>query len=344
MTIIMNKITTMLVCVGLATGISNAQSVAKSEKIADGLYELAVSEKDNHVYIASAGSRTTPGGYIFKLAPHTLAKVDSIALQENPPFGVIINQKTQTLYTSNTRSNSVSAIDLKTGKLLATITHGKEKSHTRELIVDEDENLIYVSDVGDPSSIWVIDGKTNTFSHLIENTGKTTTGMALDKKRKQIYVTNLGTNEIAVVDLASRAVVRTFPSGGEGSTNIIFDAKDDRLFVANQKSGDVSILQASTGQHLRNVKTGEGALGVSFDVKRNRIYVANRQAGTVTIVDGKDYTIFGSLSTGTYPNTVAVNQKSGEAYVSNKAKSGRRGDPAPVPPDPNGDTVTLIKW
>ncbi|MCW5911138.1 MAG: YncE family protein [Cyclobacteriaceae bacterium] len=327
----------------LAGGMATAQSIVKSERIAPGLYELAVSEKDNHVYVASVGSRTTPGGYIFKLDPQTLAKVDSFNLKETPPFGVTINQKTQTLYTSNTRTNSVSAVDLKTGKVLATIKHGKEKSHTRELIVDEDTNTIYVSDVGDPSSIWVIDGKTNTFSYLIENTGKTTTGMALDKKKKQIYVTNMGSNEIAVIDVASKKVVRTFPSVGESPTNIIFDAKGDRLFVVNQKTADLNVFEASTGKHIHNIKTGEGALGVNYDAKRNRIYVANRTAGTVTVIDAKTYAVVSSLNTGTYPNTVAINPKTGNAYVTNKAKSARRDDPTPQAPDLNGDTVTLIK-
>ncbi len=327
----------------LAGGMATAQSIVKSERIAPGLYELAVSEKDNHVYVASTGSRTEPGGYIFKLDPQTLAKVDSFNLNDTPPFGVIINQKTQTLYTSNTRTNSVSAVDLKTGKVLATIKHGKEKSHTRELIVDEDTNTIYVSDVGDPSSIWVIDGKTNTFSHLIENTGKTTTGMALDKKKKQIYVTNMGTNEVAVIDLATKAVVRTFASGGEGSTNIVFDAKSDRLFVANQKSADITVLQASTGKFIQSIKTGEGALGVTFNAKKELIYVANRTAGTVTVIDAKKYAVVATLNTGTFPNTVVINQKTGEAYVTNKAKGPRRDDPTPQAPDLNGDTVTLIK-
>lgn len=340
---IKHKTPTILAALVLAGGMATAQTIDKSARVAPGLYELAISEKDNYVYVASTGSRAVPGGYIFKLDPKTLAKVDSIDLKETPPFGVTINQKTQTLYTSNTRTNSVSAIDLKTGKVLATIKNGKEKSHTRELIVDEDSNTIYVSDVGDPSSIWVIDGKTNTFSHLIENTGKNTTGMALDKKNKQIYITNLGTNEIALIDLKTKAVVKTFASGGEGSTNIVFDEKGDRLFVANQKSGDITVLQASTGKFIQSVKTGEGALGVTFNTKKELIYVANRTAGTVTVIDAKSYAVLKSLSTGTYPNTVVVNQKTGEAYVTNKAKSARRDDPTPPAPDLNGDTVTLIK-
>ena len=118
--------------------------------------------------------------------------VDSVSLKENPPFGIGINNKTQIVYTTNTRTNSVSAVDLKTGELLATISNGAEKSHTREVLVDEDNNLVYISDVGDPSNIWVIDGKTNQFLHQIDNLGKTATGMTFLDNKEKIFDRNWG--------------------------------------------------------------------------------------------------------------------------------------------------------
>lgn len=328
---------------GAADQQANAQSVGKSEKISAGLYEIVVSDKTDAVYVAAAGSRGNPNGQIFKLDPNTLAKTDSIDVKIAPGYGLGINQKTQTLYTSNTRDNSVHAIDLKSGRILATINNGKERSHTREIVVDEDKNLAYVSDVGKESSIWVIDGKTNKLSHLIENTGQTTTGLALDKKRNVLYVTNMGTNEVAVIDLSQNKVVKSYPTGGEQPINLIYDAKGDRLFVSQQGSGNVAVLNASNGEIIKTITAGEGAIGINFDEKRKRIYVANRRAGNVTVIHSDTYEVLANLPTGTHPNTVAINKKTGAAYVTNKARGQRpvEGQPAPGP-DPNGDTVSLI--
>lgn len=321
-------------------GTSFGQEVGKNAKTGKGLYEIVYSSSGNAVYVASAGSRGANNAQIYKLDPVTLQATDSIALTENPGYGLGINDKTQTLYTSNTRNNSVHAIDLKTGQV-KTIVPAFEKSHTRELVVDEQRNKIYVSDVGKPSKVWVIDGSSNTLERVIENTGESTTGMALNQKEQLLYLTNLGTNEVAVLDLKSDQIIRSFPAGAEGSVNIELDKKTNRLFVANQTTGVVTVLDAGSGELLKTIPTGEGALGIRFDQKNERIFAANRRAGTVTVIDSNSYEVLADLKTGTHPNTVAINPKTGNAYVTNKAQS-KRDDLSFV--DPNGDVVTLITF
>src|SRR5690606_20275635 len=280
---------------------------------------------------------------IYKLDPQALDAVDSIALGDTPGFGLGINQKTRTLYTSNTRSNSVHAIDLKTGKLLATITNGAEKSHTREIVVDEKTNKVYVSDVGDPSTIWVIDGKTNQYLYSLENAGKTATGLAVDSKKGLLYVTAMGDNEIIVYNTKTREKVKSFPSGSESPINIAFDSKGDRLFVTDSKNSILTVLNAASGELLQKITVGENPIGVTFDAKRNRIYTANRQGKSLTVVDGSTYSVVQDIPTNGLSNTVAVNPKTGSAYVTNK-QVGTRVREGQTPPAPlrNGDTVSLI--
>lgn len=317
----------------------SAQQVEKSAPVGSGVYEVAINPQDGFLYVTAAGSRTSPGGALYKVNSNDLSVVDSISLTENPPFGIGINSKTQTAYTTNTRTNSVSAVDLKSGKLIATIQHGGEKSHTREVLVDEDNNLVYISDVGDPSSIWVIDGKTNKFSHLIENIGKTATGMAFAGSKDKLYVTVMGDNAIAVVNTQTKSVEKTFPSGGDAPVNIVSDGA--HLFVANQKSGTITILDTD-GQLVKSIETGAGAIGVAYDPVKKRIYSANRQTGTTAVIDAGTYEVLADLETGSHPNHVKVDAK-GTAYVINKTKGGRPVEGQPAPPvDTNGDTVTKI--
>lgn len=319
---------------------SFAQKAEVSSKTGKGLYEIVHNTSNGSLYVAAAGSRGEKNAWLYKLDGKSLAATDSINLSEAPGYGLGINNKTQTVYTSNTRNNSVNAIDLKTGKVTI-IAPPFEKSHTRELVIDEKLNKIYVSDVGKPSKIWVIDGNTNTLEKVIENTGESTTGMALDSKKQLMYITNLGTNEVAVLDLKTEKVLRSFPSGAEGAVNIELDEKTNRLFVANQTTGAITVLDAASGELIKTIPTGEGALGIRYDPKNERIFVANRKAGTVTVIDSKNYEVLADLKTGTYPNTVAVDMKTGNAYVTNKAQS-KRDDPSFV--DPSGDIVTLITF
>jgi 40-residue YVTN family beta-propeller repeat len=315
-----------------------AQSgVVKSAKVeAKGLYEIVFNETENAVYVASAGARGQGQGKVLKLDPKTLAVTGAIDVAAEPPYGMGLNQTTQTLYTTNTVTGSVSAIDLKTKKPTYIRKEG-EKPHFRAVVVDEGADLAYVSIVAENSSVWVIDGAKKELSHVIENVGRTATGMALDAPAKRLYVTAMGENAVHVIDLAEKKVVARYPAGGERPVNLVRNAKAGRLFVACQGSGDVTVLEAATGKLLKTIQTGKGALGVGYDPGKSRLYVANRGDGTVTVINADTYAVLAIHKTGTHPNTVAIDRRTGAAYVTNKAGRSQDGSD-----DPAGDTVTLI--
>ncbi len=314
-------------------------SMGKTVKVAPGVYEIAVSEQTGTVYVASAGRGA---GEVVALDAETLDTKARIDMAETPPFGLGINDRSQTLYTTNTRDGSVSAIDLATNEVIRTIRSDVDSvAHLREVVVDEDKNRIYVSSYGTEGIIWVIDGATNTIADHYVNVGEGTTGLALDAEANRLYTTNIQGADISVIDTETGEVINRFAAGGGRPTNAALDADARRIFVANQESGDVTVVDTQSGELLAAIPTGEGALGVRYNPSNNLVYVTNRQAGTVTVIDAEDYEIVGNFETGTHPNTVVVDRTTNNAYVTNKGRSGGRG--APPVDDPRGDTVTIIR-
>lgn len=349
----------LAVTLALYAGTALAEpAVLKSAQPGDGLYEVVVSEALGRVYVAAAGSRGADNGAILALDPATLEVRETIQLGKDAGYGLGLNDRTGILYATQTRSGSVAAIDLATGKVVATVKHG-EGAHLREALVDEEANRIYVTAFtrGDePGEVWVIDGATNQLAEVIGGLKGGVTGIALDAEGKRLFVTALQSNEIHEVDLGTNKVTRTFPAGGEGPVNADYDAEGGRLFVANQGSGTLTVLNVKDGAVLASIPTGEGALGVRFDPQRGIVYVANRRGGFVSLVDAKELSVTANVVTGSMPNTVAIDEATGRAYVTNKLKSVPRppraegaaqaaGSPPPRPPlviDPNGDTVTIV--
>lgn len=314
-----------------------APSVTRLEPVGRGLYEVAVGESTDAIYVASTG----PGERrIFVLDPRTLAVTGSIATDRQPAFGLAFNNRTRTLYTTNTRSSSVSAIDVGSGQIKATIqSPDGGGAHVFRALVDEPSNTVYISLPGTPSRIWVIDGATNTLRHEIPNTGGRSTGLALDRATNRLYTCSIASNEILEIDLGSRQVVRRFPSGGQGTTHLVFDASGSRLFATHQRSGEVTVLDPGSGTVVKSIPTGAGALGLAFDERLDLLYVANRLAGTVSVIDSRRLEVIATLKAGSMPNSVAVDSRTGSAFVTFKAAPRRPGDP----PDSGGDTVALIK-
>ncbi len=332
---------------GLSAGGAEAQAASESSVpaigttafVGAGIYEIAVSPSTGIVYAAAIG-QGQGNAKIYGLDPETLETVSTIDVSEAPAFGLGLNDRTQTLYTTNTRVGSASAIDLRSGSVRTIETPLDPGAHLREVVVDEEANTIYMSSFGEDGAIWVIDGATNEIVAVVRGVGDGSSGMALDRAANALYVTNLNSNDISVLDLSSRQVVRRFSAGGDRPTNAAFDPATNRLFVANQNSADLTVLDVRTGELLKSIPTGAGALGVTFNSGNGLVYVANRMAGTVTVVDGASLEVVTTLGVGSRPNTIAVNPSTNVAYVTKKPISGGRGGP-PVA-DPNGDTVTRL--
>lgn len=313
----------------------------KSVKLMDGVYELAVSESTDTVFVAATGQGDAKNAAVFVVDGTSLEIKRKIELGETAPYGLGINDKTQTLYSSNTRNGNVSAIDIKTGKTLAQIGDPADpKAHLFKVLVDEANNRTYVSVAGKTGSIWVIDGKTNTLAHIIKEVGVLTIGLAIEPETGMLYAVNQGSKEVVEIDPKSYEIKRRFPLEAERPTMVAIDAKTRRLFVTAQGSGDITVLDTRTGRVLKTVKIGAGALGIVFNPNNNRIYVANRGTGSVSVVNAESYTIESNVSSGSLPNTVAVNTKTNRAYVTNKARRGPRGGPQVE--DAAGDTLSLV--
>ena len=113
-------------------------SAGKSVRVGLGVYEVAVSPSTNTVYVAAAGSRAEPAAAVYALDADSLDVKSKIDVSKAAAYGLGINDRTQTLYTTNTRDGSVSAIDLRSNKVIGTIKSDVDKdAHMREVVVDE---------------------------------------------------------------------------------------------------------------------------------------------------------------------------------------------------------------
>ena len=315
----------------------------KTVKVGPSLYELAVSKSQNLLYVASTGPRNSDQAKLFGLDLRTLEVKSTIPLGHEAIFGLAVNDRTGLAYGTNAPVGKLVVVDLRAGSVKAVVTEG-EGPHLREVVVDEANNRAFVTAFGirdKPSGVWIVDTETNKVASVIsEGLEGGITGLAYDAKGDRLFTTALQKNEVVEISLAKKAAVRRFASGGDGAVNLAFDPARGRLYCTNQKSGQLAVLDAASGNAVKVIDTGAGALGVALSADGGRAFVANRGAGTVSIVDTKGLAVLASLETGTHPNTVAVDPRSGLAYVSNKNATGQRG--APPPEDPRGDTVSLI--
>lgn len=305
--------------------------------VGKGAYEMAWSQQENALWLATSQSRKLDkGGVVYRLDPVTLEVTQAIH-NDLKPFGATINPATQTLWFGNTINSAVTAIDAKTGDVKGRLVLDARKRteevrplQPRELVADASTNTVYISGIGKESVIWVVDGKTIKLKTAIENTGKMSTGLALDSKAQRLYTTNAD-GEFITIDTASNKILSRKKLLDDGKEhffiNLSLDTAGHRAFITDSKAAEVLVVDTRNGNILAKI-AAPASLAVLFNPTRNEAYVTHRQAGQVSVINAKTYKVVKTFDTPTYPNSLALSADGKTLYVSVKQKSTREQEAA----------------
>jgi len=318
----------------LLAGAFNAQAADEllRKAVGKGAYEMAYSQQENALWVATSQSRKTDkGGVVYRLDPQTL-EVTQVIHNDLKPFGATINNQTQTLWFGNTTNSTVTAIDAKTGDVKGRLVLDERKRsesvrplQPRQLIADETTNSVYITGIGKESVIWVVDGASLKLKTTITNTGTFSTGLAIDPAAKRLYSTNAD-GELVTIDTATNKVLSRKKLLDDGKEhfflNLSLDTAGHRAFVTDSKAAEVLVVDIRDGKVLQKVAAPE-SLAVLFNPIRNEAYVTHRQAGKVSVIDGKTYKVVKTFDTPTHPNSLVLSPDGKTLYVSVKQASTR---------------------
>ncbi|MEJ8653436.1 YncE family protein [Streptomyces sp. MS1.AVA.3] len=317
-----------LALAGTATAHSGnpCDSVSSSAPVTKGLYQTAYSER-NHVLWAtsSVGEPPVTNSSLVKLDPHTLkAEATYRPPVTNPEtgaveavYGIAVDDEHNTVWTTNTRDNSVGVYSQRTGKRLATLPG---VNHAREVVVDEKRNLAWASSFADASVI-AFDTRTYKEKKRVTLAGSSPAGMAVDERTGAAYATDFANDRI--IEIAPRAKSPRLIPTGDSPLSIALSKDGRTAYSADQAVGTVSVINLRKGAVTKTVPTGAGAKSVAIDPRSGRVLVANRTTATVTVVDPRKGTVVDNLTTGA--NTNHVHVAHGAAFVAAKSGLGPEG-------------------
>lgn len=207
--------------------------------VGKGAYEMAYSQQENALWLATSQSRKLDkGGIVYRLDPVTL-EVTQVIHNDLKPFGATINNATQTLWFGNTVNSAVTAIDAKSGEVKGRpVLDARKRSEDvrplqpRELVADDATNKVYISGIGKESVIWVVDGETVKLQDTIQNTGKMSTALAVDSKAKRLYTANAD-GEFITIDTATNKVLSRKKLLDDGKEHFFINLSSTRRVTAH---------------------------------------------------------------------------------------------------------------
>jgi YVTN family beta-propeller protein len=105
--------------------------------------------------------------------------------------------------------------------------------------------------------------------------------------------------------------VNTFPVG------IAVNPNTKKVYVANEYSNTVSVLDTETDKVKSTIKVGVFPYGIDINPLNNRVYVTNRGSNTVSVIDGSINSKLDDITVGKSPVDIAVNPSANWIYVTN---------------------------
>ncbi len=213
-------------------------------------------------------------------------------------------------YTSNGRLNTVTVFDLKSAKVLSSISTGE---HPDGIIYDEFSKKI-INCNGRSKDLTIIDPVTEKVIATIPVGGKPET--AVSDNMGKLYVNSEDKNEIVVVDMIKNTVINHWSLlPGEEPTGLVIDLKTKRLFATCDKL--LVAMDATNGKIVGQLPIGEGCDGAAFDPSSNLIFTSNG-SGTVTVVkelSANNFVVLETIPTKKSARTITIDTKTHKLYL-----------------------------
>lgn len=193
------------------------------------------------------------------------------------PEGVTTSPDGREVWVTSEEQDRIDVIEPRAGRALAAIPTGRRP---RAVLFGRDGATAYVSNE-QGASLSVIDARARRPLATIAIPREATApdqpplpmGLALDRGGNRLYVTTGRGQSVAVVDLASRRVVRTI-GGVNGRPWGIAVAPDGRIYTANGPSNEVAVIDPGSGTIVKRIPVGNFPWGVAIDP------APTRRAGT----------------------------------------------------------------
>lgn len=230
-----------------------------------------------------------------------------------------------TLLVSNRSGGSISFIDLNTGVEIARVPVGPIIPH--EVAVSPDGRLVLTAEYGPndnpgrhvilmdvpmASIIWRIDLGPDSRPHSIR----------FLPDGQHAVATMQDSDRLALLDLKSMRVVRTYPTGGREGHMVRLSPDGSRAYVTSRGAeGTLSVIFLNEERAPVVIKTGPGAEGLAVTPDGREVWVANRSVESISVIETESLKVVATIDSRRFAGRIEMGPD-GYAIVPNGGGGG----------------------
>lgn len=346
--------------------------------VAPAVVELAWSAKQNALFVSSPDWEDEKKSTVLRLDPQTLAQQATIPMDVKG-FGVALDDDHNRLYLTEGFNGSVGVIDTKENRSLGSIKlqdkvnietawriAGMTGEHldfmlaelkrfkisegylykVREARFDAQTGRLFLPGLGYgvDSVLFVVDTRSGKLEKTLPGFGFYAVGIALDKKGRRLFVSNMQ-GQLITVNTDTLAITGKHEIQADQLLNLIYDPKKDRIIGVDQgidrdkyrnyhlketytrrSSGHrLFALNAQDGKLLTSVETQKVPISLLLDEEKERVYVTNRGgvrvekgSGSLSIFDSETLGHLQTLPLLPHPNSLELDNKAHVLFITVK--------------------------
>ncbi len=181
--------------------------------------------------------------------------------------------------------------------------HEMAFSLDRRFLYVTDNGLVWMTDKGEgDKTISIIDVASKKKAAVIDlGNYRRPHGMIVHPKTGNLIVTIENPYGLLLVDPATRKVLRKFETRGESPHMVLFGPKSETAYVSNSNSGNVAVLNLSTGVVEKLIPTGKNPQGGVMTRDGKWIFLTNTASNIISVIDTEKREVVGEIKTGNGP-------------------------------------------
>ncbi|VVC06248.1 Virginiamycin B lyase [uncultured archaeon] len=131
-----------------------------------------------------------------------------------------------------------------------------------------------------------------------------------------VYVTNLLSNTVSVINATTGNVVTTITVGIE-PYGIVYDNDNGKIYVANFGSDNISVIDPSSNTVIQTISGVSNPSELMYDSTNQDLYVTSMTSNKVFVIDSLSNNVITTIVVGTQPDGIVYDNDNGKIYVAN---------------------------
>jgi DNA-binding beta-propeller fold protein YncE len=252
--------------------------------------------------------------------------VEAIEMPEVPagPYAdhMAIDIRGQRLFTTPQANRAVDVLDLRSGKVLHTIT-GFGNPHA--ILYREDRNRLFVTD-GGKGELAVFDATTYQPISTIK-LDLNADGIGYDERKGYLYVSNGGDEAgkdhslISIIDTAREEKIGDIRIPSPVLEGMVVDSTKNRIYISLPESSTIAVVDLDKKAVITTwpLTLGKKNMALALDSADHRLYIGCRDTdvrGSIVIVDTETGKEVGRLPIGGWVDSISYDASKNRIYAS----------------------------